>query len=382
MRRRRYLGIGVIIGLLVAIVLLIGPLAPLLIELGVEPVCIQGTFPGLTISRCPEEGIQALQSTPTARPVVQTNAAIPVIVDDDGSPDGMIALLYFLEHPGYDVIAVTISPGEAHPQLFAGHVARLLAGLGHPEIPVGYGQDAALEGDNVFPDPWRASTDEFWGITLPEADFPFDPLPSSAVLLETLNQASEPVVVFVTGTHTNIAEALALDPEVAANIRSVVIMGGAVNVPGNIASDWPEIDNTVAEWNIWVDPVAAQTVFDSGLPLHLVPLDATNQVVWTSEDAASWRSSERAAGGYAADILEWMLRSWFPEGVYAWDLVTAVIATDPMLCTGEDLAIEVITEAGPEQGWTRVVEGPANIDVCLQPVATGIKARVDSVFSP
>jgi len=382
MKPRRYWLMGMGIGLLVAIILLLGPLAPLLIDLGVEPVCIQSTFPGLTIVRCPEERITDVRATATALPPPIGEARIPVIIDDDGSPDGMLALLYFLEHPGYDVVAVTISSGEAHTQLFAGHVARILAGLGRTDVPVGYGREAPLAGSNAFPDPWRAATDTFWDIPLPEVDYPPAPQPSSSVLLEVINAAPQPVLLLLTGTHTNLAEALALDPSIVSNIASVVIMGGAVYVPGNIASDWPEIENTVAEWNIWVDPAAADAVFSSGLPLHLVPLDATNQIIWTREDAERWHSSDTSAGLLAADLLDWMLNSWFPEGVYAWDLVTAVILTDPMLCPGEDLALEIVLDPGPQQGQTRVVDAPANVHVCLQPVATGIKARVGSVLGP
>lgn len=388
MRRRRHLSLGIILGLLIAIVLLLGPLAPLLVRLGVEPVCIQGTFPGLHIVPCPDsassEEFFATDLDPTDAPptAVSYAAPIPLIFDDDGSPDGMIALLYFLQHPAIDVVAVTISSGEAHAEHFADLVSRLLAGLGYGDIPVGYGSELPLSGNNAFPDPWRASTDEFWGISLPEGNVRMQPQPATDVLLDVLNQAPEPVLVFVSGTHTNLAEALSLDPGIAGNISSIAVMGGAIHVPGNIASDWPEIDNTVAEWNIWVDPTAAQQVFNSGIPIQLVPLDGTNQVVWTPEDAALWRSSEHLTGRYAADLLSWMLNSWFPEGVYAWDLVTAIAVTDTMLCAWENLAIDVVLDPGPDQGWTRSSENPPNAEVCLQPVATGMKARAGAILGP
>ena len=70
-------------------------------------------------------------------------------------------------------------------------------------------------------------------------------------------------------------------------------MGGSVNVEGNIKSDWPAIDNSVAEWNIWVDPAAAEVVFTSGLPLHLIPLDATRKVSWTRSDFPGWINRNR-----------------------------------------------------------------------------------------
>lgn len=74
-------------------------------------------------------------------------------------------------------------------------------------------------------------------------------------------------------------------------------------MPGNIKSDWPAIENSVAEWNIWVDPVAAQEVFASGVKLHLTPLDATNQVKWTQSNALSWAASGSAEGVLAGEML-------------------------------------------------------------------------------
>jgi purine nucleosidase/pyrimidine-specific ribonucleoside hydrolase len=205
-------------------------------------------------------------------------------VDDDGSPDGVTALLYFLIDPYFDVQAVTVSYGEAHPDLFAGHILQLLAGLGRADIPVGAGEPTPLEGNNAFPDSWRQASDTFWGIVLPPASVKSDSVPAAKLIADTINCSPEPVLVFVSGSHTNLAEALRLNPEIAGNIREVYIMGGSVYEPGNIKSDWPAIDNSLAEWNIWVDPVAAAEVFSSGLPLHLVPLDATGQVIWTQSD--------------------------------------------------------------------------------------------------
>ena len=66
-------------------------------------------------------------------------------------------------------------------------------------------------------------------------------------------------------------------PELAQRLESVYAMGGALFVPGNVAFGGPS-DNEVAEWNIYVDPTAAQAVIDSGLTVRLVSLDGTNQV--------------------------------------------------------------------------------------------------------
>jgi len=187
-------------------------------------------------------------------------------------------------------------------------------------------------------------------------------------------------MIFVSGTHTNLAEALRLDPGIREHIGGVYVMGGSIYVPGNIGSDWPSIHNYVAEWNIWADPVAANEVFASGLPLHLIPLDATNQVTWTEADALSWSTSATPEGVFAADILRWMLRSWATDNAYIWDLEAAVIMTDQRLCSEVPLALDVIVEAGSEQGRTVVGDGAVNTLVCLQPDTAQVKLSVADIL--
>jgi purine nucleosidase/pyrimidine-specific ribonucleoside hydrolase len=303
-----------------------------------------------------------------------------LIFDDDGSPDGVIALLFFLRNPAYDVKAVTVSVGEAHPQIFAKHIAHLLAALGRADIPIGYGRDTPLEGDNAFPEPWREGSDVFWDIPLSRDSASYEPTPAAELIVETLSSSTDPMMVFVSGTHTNLAEALRLDPDIGGHILGVYVMGGSIYVEGNIESDWPEIHNRVAEWNIWVDPAAASEVFASGLPLHIIPLDATNQIVWTEVDAQDWASSAIPETSIAGEILEWMLRSWSLEAAYVWDLVAAAAATDPNLCPEVHLALDVVVVSGSEQGQTIVENEPANAWVCLDPVPMQIKLLVATIM--
>ena len=317
-------------------------------------------------------------------PVVRGTQARPrpVIVDDDGSPDGVIALLYLLRHPGVDVKAITVSNGEAHTEVFAQNLTRMLARLGRSGIPVAAGRSSPLEGSNTFPDPWRQGSDAFWGIQLPASGEPVQSVSAAELIVQVVNSSEEPVVVLVLGTHTNLAEALRIDPTIGSRIRLVQIMGGAAYVAGNIHSDWPAFDNEVAEWNIWVDPVAANEVLTAGLPLRLVPLDATNQVLWTEEDAAAWENSHTSEGAVAADLLRAMLSWWAPEGVYVWDTVAAVDLTDPGLCYSDDLHLEVVTQAGSQQGRTvpSTIQ-PANAAVCLIPDVDAIRARVTHILA-
>jgi purine nucleosidase/pyrimidine-specific ribonucleoside hydrolase len=379
--KRRSLKIfGIILGVLFLLFILIGPAAPLWERMGAKPVCIQGEWPHLKFVSCGGNTAAFPAVTPLALPSLNGQAAIPLIVDDDGSPDGTIALLYFLNNPLFEVQAVTISSGEAHPAVFAEHILQLLAGMGKAEIPVGAGRATPLEGNNAFPKEWRQVSDKFWDIKLPDATPSLEPVPAADLIVKTINDSTQPVMVFVSGTHTNLAEALRADPGIADKIKGVYIMGGSISGSGNIKSDWPSIDNSVAEWNIWVDPIAAKQVFSSGIPLHLIPLDATRQVTWTQSDLPGWISTNSPEGTIAGNLLQWMLDSWSPEGVYVWDLVAAVQATNPSICPEISLAVDIITTPGPEQGRTAVIQGDPNVAVCLNPDSGQFKALAASII--
>ncbi|UCH06271.1 MAG: nucleoside hydrolase [Deltaproteobacteria bacterium] len=150
---------------------------------------------------------------------------------------------------------------------------------------------------------------------------------------------------------------------------------------GNIESNWPDIHNRVAEWNIWVDPVAASEVFSTGLSKGLTPLDATKKVIWKESDAASWEASGTPEGILAAELLRWMLRSWSPKGIFVWDLVAAVNATDPDLCQQEQVNVQVVTEPGDQQGRTVVDKSqPENTTACIKAKVKEVKKRVRQVF--
>jgi len=134
MKRKVLMIIGIVLGVLVLAIILIWPAAPLWARLGAKPMCIQGSLPKIKFVSCPQTTTVRVEITPF--PTLTGQAPIPVIVDDDGSPDGVIALLYFLSNPLYDVRAVTISSGEAHPDPFAPQIIKLLTELISPSVRV------------------------------------------------------------------------------------------------------------------------------------------------------------------------------------------------------------------------------------------------------
>ncbi len=322
----------------------------------------------------------SLAGTPVSQPTLPAKP-LTVIFDDDGSPDGTTALFYLLSHPGVSIEAINISYGEAHPLVYIQHIGRKLDELGIHDIPLGAGQDAPLAGSNGFPEGLRQGADNFWGLPIPNAEKVYPLQEAPELMVRILNRASEPVTIFISGPCTNLAQALQLDPGIRKNIAAVYIMGGAVIVPGNISDLLSNSGNTVAEWNIYADPLAASIVFDSGLDIYLVPLDATNQVTIGRQDTRQWRLGGRSAN-FAADIYDMLLESWGAESAAIWDLMTAAIMVKPDLCAFQPLHLKVITTDGVTSGQTVIVPGePPNTYTCLNPDVIHIKQTLIDVFS-
>ena len=141
-------------------------------------------------------------------------------------------------------------------------------------------------------------------------------------------------------------------------------MGGAVNAQGNVGSSGVGIQNEYAEWNIYIDPAAANLVFNSGIPIVLVPLDATDDVPVT-------RDFYQALGGIqetpSAQLIYEMLTANLDfvdsGGFQFWDSLTAAIFIDPSIAQFEEMALTVVAEEGPESGRTKPDLGGAKIRV-------------------
>ncbi|OGO18513.1 MAG: hypothetical protein A2Z14_19950 [Chloroflexi bacterium RBG_16_48_8] len=306
---------------------------------------------------------------------------MPVIFDDDGSPDGTTALFYLLSHPEVSVEAISISYGEAHPEVYIQHIGRKLDDLGISTIPLGAGQDAPLAGNNAFPEVLRQSANNFWGLPLPNAEKSYPAQDAAQLIASIINQTPEPITIFVSGPCTNLAQAMRLDPDIRENIAAVFIMGGAVYAPGNISDLLPDPNNTVAEWNIYADPQAAKEVFESGIDIFLIPLDATNQVLIGKKDTSQWRMGGETAD-FSAEIYDSLLDSWAVESAAIWDLMTAAIMVKPDLCSFQLLHLEVITDEGVTSGQTVLDSNKEpNVHVCLEPDVALIKQTLIDVFS-
>jgi inosine-uridine nucleoside N-ribohydrolase len=289
----------------------------------------------------------------------------PLLIDTDMAFDDWMAIAYLLQCPSISVKAITVAAtGEAHARPGAGNALRLAAFSRAEHIDVAPGRATPLRGTRAFPLHVRLLMDLRFFVSFPRARHKPAAEPAVAVLLRHLQSAEVPVVVVALGPLTNLAEALLAAPPLASKIGMLYIMGGALEVEGNLR-EMIRTDNIFAEWNTFIDPYAADVVFRSGAPITLVPLDATNQVPLTPEYYA--RLGTEAATP-AARFVYGILRRIYPllrsQKFYFWDPLAAVIATHSRVTSYRDRCLRVVLDEGRECG--RIVEssGGTTVRVC------------------
>ncbi|HEX5829041.1 MAG TPA: nucleoside hydrolase, partial [Candidatus Limnocylindrales bacterium] len=246
------------------------------------------------------------------------------------------------------------------------NVRRILTAFGREGIPFACGRDDAGPDGTPFPDEWRASADDMYGIVLPPVIGVTFPLPGETLLAEAISGSDEPVMIVALGPWTTLQDLFAARPELATRVAGIHAMAGAFDVPGNmtIAAITPRDG---IEWNVGADPDSYADVLALDIPVALVPLDATNDVPVPADVLARLEADHTAAG---ADIAyETYARAPYlaTEGNYWWDATAAVALAQPSLLTWEDASI-AISEAGR---LTRDADGrPARIATGADTAAT------------
>ncbi len=280
----------------------------------------------------------------------------PVIVDYSPTVSDVGGLMYLLSNPEVEVIAISLpATGEAGCDLGMDVTLGILAMFDRDDIPVACDPEipaGAREWPRAF-----LSAQENLLFGLPESDAPPSTRSDPDLIAEAAAGADRPVVIWAVAPLTNVARALERHPGLANDVDHIVIMGGAVAVNGNV-------EGTDAEWNFFIDEAAAGTVIAAGVPIVLVPLDATNDVpvpIWYRSVLEDSEQSD------AIVYLTKMVRA-FPTTTsgffYLWDELAAAVVVDPGLVVLEDMEVSVV-QGGSAGGMTIRGEGGVVIQVAV-----------------
>jgi pyrimidine-specific ribonucleoside hydrolase len=287
------------------------------------------------------------------------------VIDTDMGSDDWMAILYLLSRADVRVQAITATgTGLAHAGPGATNALDLVALAGQPNIPVAAGRQTPLVDEHAFPPDWRRDSDALSGLHLPSNPHTISSQAAVELLTSTIEAAPAKVTILALGPLTDIAEMLQAKPEIKEKIEAIYIMGGAVEVEGNVGISGVGIDNQTAEWNIYCDPHAAGIVFESGVPITIIPLDATNHVPVTRRFYNRMKNDHvTPEANFVFDLLT-KNKGQLDSGYYFWDPLAAAILTENQLATFETRRLIVVEEGG-ESGRTQVSENGASIRVAV-----------------
>src|SRR5262245_42097479 len=314
-----------------------------------------------------------------------SQSARPVLIDTDPGIDDALALFLAWGSPGLRVEAITTVAGNVSVELATANAVRLLVAARPTQRPrVARGAAAPLRRPlvtetDVNGDDGLGNLDRFVGADgrprYPVPSVPVETLDAADVILETVDRFGATLTLIALGPLTNLALALRRDPARLRQVGRIVVMGGAVTAPGNVTA--------AAEFNFYVDPDAAAAVLGAGLPVDLVPLDVTRQVVLARSDL---EGALGARGHGARRLLLDLATSGFDRGtrgITLHDPLAVAVADDPSLVAWTPLHVAVETESPLTRGLSlgdrreRAEDrAPANCRVALTVDAPRALARV------
>lgn len=274
---------------------------------------------------------------------------LPIILDCDPGHDDAIALVLALASPELTLKAVTSSAGNQTPDKTLRNVLRMLTLLNRMDIPVAGGAVKPLMRDLIIADNVHGESG-LDGPALPEPGFKPQNCTAVELMANVLRESDEPVTLVATGPQTNVALLLNSHPELHAKIARIVIMGGAMGL-GN----W----TPAAEFNIFVDPEAAEIVFQSGIPIVMAGLDVTHRAQIMAEDIARFRAIGNPVATTVAELLDFFMEyhkteKWGFQGAPLHDPCTIAWLLKPEIFTTVDRWVGVETQGKYTQGMTVV----------------------------
>ena len=281
---------------------------------------------------------------------------VRLLIDTDPGVDDAVAILMALASPDVAVAGLTTVGGNVPLARSTRNALALLQAAGRGDVPVAKGAARPLRGRYTYSPQFHGPGGLSRRLPSPTAG----PVAEGAVqfLHDELTRKPGEAILVALGPLTNLAHLLWERPIALKQARNIVVMGGAVNTPGNVTPR--------AEFNFHSDPVAAGIVLSSGLPVTLVDLAACRQVSISREQALNLRSAH-PLGRLALDLLQgWFRREPGRQRFEFYDPLALAIALEPAIATVVKVDLDVGLEENESWGETAETGGPGEIALVQQ----------------
>ena len=286
-----------------------------------------------------------------------------IIIDTDPGQDDALALLLALASPEeLDILGIVAVAGNVPLDLTSRNIRVVCELAGRRDVPCLAGAAAPLSRPLVTAEHVHGKSG-LDGADLPDPTLPLDPRHGVDFLIDTL-RAEDPgtVTLCPLGPLTNIATAFRRAPDIIARVEEIVLMGGAYFEVGNITP--------AAEFNIYVDPEAAETVVKSGAKITMIPLDLTHKALTTRARIDAFRAFRTPLGDAVAGWLDFFerfdLQKYGAEGGPLHDPTVIAYLLEPHLFAGRFINVEIETASPLTLGmtvadWWGVTDRPRNV---------------------
>ena len=285
-----------------------------------------------------------------------------IIIDTDPGQDDAVAILLALASPDeVDVLGITAVAGNVPLDLTAKNARVVCELAGKSDVPVFAGCDRPLGRDLVTAEHVHGKTG-LDGPTLPDPTMPLQKTHAVDFIIETV-RAHDPgtITLCPLGPLTNLATAFQRAPDIMGKLQQIVLMGGAYFEVGNITP--------TAEFNIYVDPEAADIVFKSGVDIVVMPLDVTHKALVTKPRNDAFRALGTPVGVAVAEMTDFFERfdkeKYGSAGAPLHDPCVTTYLIRPDLFSGRHVNVQIETQSALTLGmtvadWWGVTEHPAN----------------------
>ena len=259
---------------------------------------------------------------------------IPILMDCDPGHDDAIAIILALSSEKLNVLGITTACGNQTIEKTTKNAQGICEFLGRRDIPIAKGRNAPLL-TPVYTAGIAHGESGLDGPKLPEPVATLQEESAVVFMAKKIESADEPVTLVPTGPLTNIATLILCYPHLIPKIGQIVLMGGSIvsGCSGRGAS----------EFNIMVDPYAADIVFTSGVPIVMMGLDVTNYTTIGFDEKEKFRAAGRV-GTLVADLADFFGRGFEMVGwcgVPVHDACTVAYLIDPSLFTMKEMNVRI-----------------------------------------
>jgi len=272
-----------------------------------------------------------------------------IIYDGDPGIDDALAILYMLKSPKTMPLGITTVSGNVAIDKATKNALNLVEMTGRGRVPVAMGATKPLLREHIHAEAFHGQ-DGLGDTNLLEPNLKPEPVHAADQIISSVMANKGDIVMVAVGPLTNLAMVVLKEPSIRSYLRRVIIMGGAIRVPGNVTM--------ASEFNIYVDPEAAKIVFSSGLPITLVSLDVTmnHRNTLTPSRLREIEEANTSIGPFIGKIARFYndsCRKHGEEGHMHDPLAVGIAIDEELITESERIYVDVETEGRITLGKTQ-----------------------------